>query len=153
LRIPFIPLMPPSHSINHPLHGRAFSLPEALIAVAIIGIVASIAVPMITRMPEASRQEVAENIVARLNGALTAHRQCSSDILVDAEVTGAADESTVMNILLTRDDAVPGSPLLSGAGWPSVASSDPKQPRLFWNGRFFEVIAEGNEGTGLRLPR
>jgi prepilin-type N-terminal cleavage/methylation domain-containing protein len=139
--------------MNTPVTQRAFSLPEALIAVAIVGIMSGIAVPVITKMSENSRREVADNVVARLNGVLTAHRECSTDILVDADVTGAADEAAVMTILKTRDEAVPGSPLLTGSNWPNVASSDIKRPRLFWNGRFFEVIPEGTTGTGLLIGR
>ena len=40
---------------------------EILVTVALVAILTAIAIPVITRVPEASRHEVAENMVARIN--------------------------------------------------------------------------------------
>ncbi|MGI8602841.1 MAG: type II secretion system protein [Verrucomicrobiales bacterium] len=136
----------------HALALRAgFSLVEALVAVAILGIMGAIAIPVFGRIAEVSRQEVADNVATRINGVLITHRLTSTDPVLAANHSGTADETAMMTHLRTRDDAVPGSPLLSGTGWPSVPSSDNKVPRLRWNGRFFEAIPEGTDGVGLKI--
>jgi prepilin-type N-terminal cleavage/methylation domain-containing protein len=144
------PMRQPSEApVRRPIRG--FSLVEILVTIALIAILTAIAIPVITRVPEASRQEVAENMVARINAVVTIHRQTNVDFVCDANNSDTSDEAAVMNLLMTRDEAVPGSPLLSGGNWPSVGTSDNTYPRMRWNGRFFELIPVGADGNGLRM--
>lgn len=126
-------------------------MPEVIVSIAIIGILTAIAIPVMSNIRRNSQAEVAGNIAARINGALSVHTQTGVPFVVNANNSSTADEATVMSMLTTRDEAIPGSPLLQGAGWPSTASSNSSTFRLRWDGRFFQVVPAGQAGLGLLI--
>jgi general secretion pathway protein G len=128
-----------------------FSLAELIVTIAIIGILAAIAVPVVSRTDKTGRDEVANQIVTSINRAVTTYRQCGSEITINANGSSGADEASILQLLTTRDPGVVGTPFLTGSSWPSVATDDTKTYRVTWNGRFFVVLPAGSTGTGLRI--
>jgi len=129
---------------------RGFSLPETLVTIAVIGVLTAIAIPQITKTDQAAKAEVANQVVTSINRAVSAYRQCGTEITITANSGSGADEASIMSLLMTRDAGVVGTPFLTGS-WPSVATDNTQHHRAQWNGRFFVVIPPGTNGTGLRI--
>jgi len=130
---------------------RAFSFTEVLVTIAIIGIMTAIAIPSITRTDQAAKAEVANQIVTSINRAISAYRQCASEITLNANSDTGEDEASIMALLTVADSGVVGSPFLHGPKWPHAESADDATYRVRWNGRFFEVLPPGTAGTGLKV--
>jgi prepilin-type N-terminal cleavage/methylation domain-containing protein len=128
-----------------------FSMTEMLVSIAIVGVLASIAIASISHTNAAARGEAANNVATSINRAVTAYRQCGSEITISANAGASADEQSVMSLLTTHDAGVFGSPFLRGGNWPATGSNDPATYRLLWNGQFFEVLPAGTAGTGLKI--
>jgi len=144
--------MRPPLTRPHP-HPRTpgFSLTELMICVGVVGILSAIAIPQITHTDRAARSEVANQVVTSLNRAVTGYRQCGQEITQNANGSSAADETSVMLLLTSRDPGIVGSPFLQGPSWPSVGTDQNDTYRAVWDGRFFSILPPGTEGTGLRL--
>jgi prepilin-type N-terminal cleavage/methylation domain-containing protein len=138
-----------------PKPARGFSLPEIMVTIAIVGIMASIAISQVVRTDTAARSGVANTIVTTMNRAVTAYRQCGSEVTISANADASADEASVMSLLTSYDPGVVGTPFLkAGMGdWPSVGTTTTTTYRARWNGRFFEVIPAGTAGTGLKINK
>lgn len=132
---------------------RGFSMMEALVSVGMIGLVSAIAIPVISRTDKVARDEAANQVVTGINRAVSAYRQCGSEITINANGSSGADEASVMALLTTADAGVIGSPFLVGPAWPGLESNDPQTYRVQWNGRFFVVVPPGSNGTGLHVNR
>lgn len=140
----------------------AFSLVEILVVLAIIGILASIAIPLLSGVREGSRLEAARSVVAQMNRAVAAYGQTGvtisgngpagarTTILANDDET--SDELAVLRLLTTREEGVVGSPFLQASGMPSEPSADTSRFRVRWNGQYFELVPVGEEGQGLLIP-
>ena len=128
-----------------------FSFTEVLVTVGVIGLLTAIAIPMVSRTDKAAKSEVANQIATSVNRAVTGYRQCGSEITITANGSSGADEASILSLLTTRDAGIVGSPFLTGASWPSVATDSDTTYRLEWNGRFFVVLPPGTSGTGLKV--
>lgn len=139
----------------------AFSLPEIMVSVAVIGILAGIAIPILSGVQKGARAETARAIVAQMNRAVMAYGQ--SEVAISgsgpewAKTTippledKADDEKKVMTLLTERQEGVVGSPFLQKPGMPAEESPNTQDFRARWNGAYFEVVPPGAEGTGLRI--
>ena len=126
----------------------AFSLPELLIVIATIGILAAIGIQSYRGIHAATRESVARDNLALLNRAVLHYGQTVSDVTVTPTSGSAADELAILSTLKTRDPAIPGSPYLEINFRDTVASGSDTY-RIQWNGRAFELLMPGTTGTGL----
>jgi len=127
----------------------AFSLPELLTSIAVIGILAAIAIHSYRGIQDSARETVARDNLALLNRAVLHYSQVAQDI-TDTAVSGSAtDEGAIVARLKTRDATIPGSPYLE-RNFRDTPSSSSDDYRIQWNGHAFELLRPGTTGTGLR---
>ncbi len=135
---------------TRPPRKKGFSLPEILVSIAIVGILAGLALSVFTGVSDTSQREAGSAYVETLNRAVMAYNQCGSTISIVANGASAADEQSVIALLTTEDPAIPGTPYLAG-NVPATASDDTAVMRVRWDGRYFELLAKGAAGSGLKL--
>jgi len=123
------------------------TLPEVLITIAIIGILAGVAINSFLGNVEYAREGVTADSSASLNRAVNHYIQIVGEIGVEADV-GTTDELEVVELLQTRDANLPGSPFIPGEFVVS-ASSDAEKIRVVWTGEYFRVIPVGVAGGGI----
>jgi prepilin-type N-terminal cleavage/methylation domain-containing protein len=117
---------------------RGFSLVEVLVAVAVIGILASVTVPLVTGVPDAAKKEKLEQDVVVVNNAIDAYLAAG----------GATDQLTADNVLAALKSRVyggmpaemmgPQGPFLDPVvttnatdfAWSALYTTDPR-PRFF----------------------
>lgn len=129
---------------------NAFSLPELLVTVAVLGILAAVSLPAIQGVMRGSQATLAERNVNKLNGAVQAFNQAGAEITTPAGET-TEDEREVLGFLRTRDAInLPGSPFLE-AYIQFPETSEESTFRAIWNGRFFEMRSPSQAGAGLNL--
>lgn len=127
-----------------------FSLVEALVVVATIGVLVGVCVVAFTDTLGAARSTVSGENLERLNGAVWNYNQIASRITVAADASTTNDETQVLALLQARDPMLPGSPFFTpGVSFPVTA--DATTYRMFWNGTAFQVIEPGTAGTGLLI--
>ena len=124
---------------------RAFSLTELVVVIAVLGILAAIAVPVISGLIPTQKAEVAQRNLNVLNGAVNLHAQ-SIAIITNT------DASQVMARLQTRNPMVPGTPFFSPTA-RVVITSDTASYRAVWDSstRLFRFAAPGQSGSGIDL--
>jgi type II secretory pathway pseudopilin PulG len=132
---------------------RAYSTPEIMIIVAVIGIVAAIGISVITGTVQSSKYNTASANLELLNGAVRQYAQAVNE-LTNSAGSGISDETAVFAELQADGslESRPGSPYLQ----PNLSvrsSSDSESYRAFWNGHEFELLDRGESGTGLDLLR
>ena len=131
----------------------AFSLLEIIVVVALIGVITAIAVPAYTNLSDNSRRVTSGDFVESLNRGLRSFTLANWEIQTTPVATSADDELKVIRSLQYPWPAArrkPGSPYFS-RGFNPPATSDATQYRLVWNGRNFQVLSPGTNGTGLLL--
>ena len=131
----------------------AFSLTELIITIAVIGVVASVAVVTYGNVMERSRRAVATDHLEQLNRAVANFSHACWKFPTAAVPGDTTDEYAVLRSLQWKFPAAQlklGSPYFDPKYDP-VASSNATEYRLRWNGRSFELIDRGQNGTGLRF--
>ena len=129
--------------------GRGFSLPEVLVVITVIAILAGVGIPLLVNVFGASRERVATRNLNMLNAALNTYRQSFQSFTLNA-ASDTSDELAVIGSLKYRDPMIPGTPFLN----PSlavVAMSDNSTFRAYWNGEVFALYGEGESGAGIDL--
>ncbi len=152
----------------------AFSLVEMVTVVAILGILASIAIPVYSRVAVGAKDEIAAQMVTSLNKAVGIYNMSLSTINIAANANDGADEKSILEALSSKDMAVvcaistsgaptagggvfsssAGIPFLRGTSNQCVLTSSSNLSsdyRVRWNGRYFELLRRGVAGTGLRI--
>ena len=129
-----------------------FSLVELVVAIAIIGFIASIAIVAYEKMIDGVRKSVAWDKGEILNLGLKKYSQIVHDMPTAANDSSTDDEFLVLRSLQWRDDADPtlDSPYVRQDYNPAVSSSA-EDFRLRWNGFVFEVLNPGDTGSGLKV--
>lgn len=132
-------------------HSAGYSLAEALVVIAAIGILAGIAIVGISGTRGAAGASVAKGNLNILNGAVTAMNNTGQELVLNP-APDASDELAVFTALQSRDanNPVPGSPFLP-ADLRFVAGAETNINRAMWNGRYFQLVPEGAPGTGIDL--
>lgn len=138
---------------HHREHG--YSLPEIMVTIAIVAILAGIALATFGNVNDATRQTQAENITAQLNSALKGFGQSNWDIRTTKDDSVTTDEYKVLRSLQYKPAASSGR-FDSGAPyypptWNPTASSSSSDYRVRWNGLNFQLLSPGTSGTGLKL--
>ncbi|MBE2204257.1 MAG: prepilin-type N-terminal cleavage/methylation domain-containing protein [Chthoniobacterales bacterium] len=130
-----------------------FSLTELLVVIAVLAIIAGIGIPAIIGVFSSSNQEVARRNLNVLNGAVLNFNQSNWELVL-AAASGSDDEQKIFDSLRYRaaTNPTPGSPYLpENAAF--VATSGTNTYRARWNGRMFEIVVPGTNGTGLDLMK
>jgi prepilin-type N-terminal cleavage/methylation domain-containing protein len=130
---------------------RAFSLPEILVVIAVVAVMAAIGISMMAGVFKGSSYQMAERNLNLLNGAVVAFNEGNWELVWPVD-GGSSDELAVFESLRYRapSNPTPGSPYLPPNA-TFVASSNSLTHRASWNGRMYELIPEGSNGTGLDL--
>jgi prepilin-type N-terminal cleavage/methylation domain-containing protein len=145
-------MMSPVISIKRP---RGYSMPEIMVTIAIVGVLAAIALVSFGNVNDAARMAQAENQVAQLNSAVRGFGQGNWDIRTVKDDGLTTDEFLVLRSLQFKPTASSGR-FDSGAPyfpptWNPTSSSASTEYRVRWNGRNFQLLVPGTSGTGLLL--
>jgi len=138
-----------SQIINHK-SVLAFSLPELLVTIAVIGILAAIAIQSYQGIQASARETVARDNLALLNRGLLHFSQTNWDIVLSRVDSSANDELAILHTLQWRDPTggTPGSPYIP-INFSDTVSTSTDDYRIQWNGSAFELLLPGTVGTGL----
>ena len=131
----------------------AYSLPEILVVITVIGILAAVGIPMISGLVGSSQQSTAEKNLKDLNEAVLKFGQSNWELSLPSS-SGTSDEIAIFESLQYRnpnaDYAAPGSPYFSPMMAASTSSSTDSY-RAFWNGRMYQLLTPGQPGEGIDL--
>ncbi len=130
---------------------QAFSLPELLVTLAVIGVLAAIAIPHFGNILPSTRSGVGTDGMALLNRAVLHYDQTASSISV-AAAAGSTDEEAVLTLLKDPSSGLPGAPYIP-AEFAADFSSDTDLVRLQWTGKFFKLLSVGDSGAGIVVAR
>lgn len=136
-------------------HQSAFSLVEAIITIAIIGILASIGIPAIGNVVEGSRRGVAENVVQTLNKATREFSHSQYDLRTTPVASSAGDEKLMLRTLQWRDPDLSGELNPKGpfmkTDWNPDGSTSSEDYRAEWTGSTWRLREPGEAGAGLKI--
>ncbi|MCS7008679.1 MAG: hypothetical protein N2035_07715 [Chthoniobacterales bacterium] len=123
---------------------NAVSIFELLFSILVIGIILLLIFPVIVGKQTTARSAIASAKLEELNRAVQTYSMAGKAIDLPA-----GSDSQVLNLLKQRSENVPGSPFLPHINYS--ISSDTSTFRAKWNGKNFELLSKGQEGTGLDL--
>lgn len=131
-----------------------FSLVEVIVTIGVLGVLAAIAIPVLSGVFDRSEEAVAGDHVESLNRAVTNYSHNCWKIPTAADNSSTADELTVLRSIQWTFPAADVSGIKLGSPYfdprydpaPSSSSSD---IRIRWNGKSFELLKRGTTGTGL----
>ncbi|MDF1825646.1 MAG: type II secretion system protein [Verrucomicrobiales bacterium] len=133
----------------------AFSLLEAIITIAVIGILASIGVPAIGNVVEGSRRGVSENVVQTLNKATREFSHSQYDLRTTPVPSSSGDEMLMLRTLQWRDPDLSGELNPKGpfmrSDWNPTGSTSDEHYRAEWTGSTWRLLEPGDEGAGIRI--
>ncbi len=130
------------------LHGeRGLSLPEIVIVIAVLGVLAAIIVPNISGIFSGSQDATATSNLAVLNQAVLKFNQANWDLVLAADDGSSDDEVAVFRSLQYRATNYFGSPYLS-PNITMMTNNSPTSYRAIWNGRMFQAT---NAGTTIGI--
>lgn len=126
-------------------------MPEVLVTIGVLAVVAALAVAAISGTVQSAREEAAKGNLGHLNRAVMSHSHAVSE-LTNAPTTGITDEQEIFTTLQVRSASIPGTPFLNQT-FTLVSSSDSATYRASWNGYTFELLKPGTAGTGVDLTK
>lgn len=138
-----------------PLRRRAgFSVAEMVIVITIIGILSGMVIIMVQGSYAASKEALAKSRLEMLNSALHTWSTANREIYYPPNNGNGDEELFILRTLQYRDP----NPLKAQTGSPYVPpeynpgkSSNEADFRFRWNGRLFELIQPGQDGSGLLM--
>ena len=138
-----------------PSRKAGYSLPEIMVTIAVIGIMAAIALASFGNVTDGAKLAQAQSITAKLNAAVKSFDQTNWDMPTAADDTATTDELKVLRSLQYKPAASLGSfnsaaPFYS-PNWNPTASNSTQDYRVMWNGFNFQLLTPGTVGQGLKL--
>lgn len=131
--------------------GRAgYSLVEMIVTVAVIGVMTGIMIQVFSNVKESASEVIATEVMETVNLGVKKFAQGNFKIETPADADEATDEATVLGLLQTRDNTVPGTPFVDPR-WNPVASSSNEDYRIQWAGEIFVLLTPGTEGSGIKV--
>ena len=129
----------------------AFSLPELLVTIGVIAIIATVVIINISGVDRDATLIVAERNLNLLNSAVNNFNSTRWELVLSPN-PGTSDERAIFYSLQQRDSAnpSPGSPALQTTV-PFAVTSSEEAYRGIWNGRFFQILVPGTIGEGVDL--
>ena len=129
----------------------AYSTPELMVMIAVLGIIAAIGIGMVTGTVESSRYNTAAANLEILNSAVRQYVNAVKEF-TNVPSSGISDETAVFTELKIDGsvESRPGSPYLQG-NMKIVSSSDTTTYRAFWNSNEFQMLGLGTNGVGIDL--
>lgn len=144
-------LLPAAAPPRSPL---GFSVSELVITIAILGVLAGIVIVGLNGAFGASQETLAKARVEMLNSALHRWAMAYPEMYFPANEVSTNDELYVLRALQYRnpnkEKATIGSPYVQPEYNPGNSSSS-EDFRIRWNGRRYELLRPGQEGTGLLM--
>lgn len=144
-----------SWSTAAPKNAAGYSLSELIWIIALMGILASIAIPHMAESLSNSKAVIARQKLEMMNKGVHAFAECAGFSITRTPMNSSgADETLVLHDLQTRSltNPTPGSPFVDPTYRP-VSSSDPTDYRIVWTSNFvFKLLSPGESGTGLKVP-
>lgn len=129
---------------------RATSLPELLVVISILCVLAGISIPKLTGILGVSKDQVAIDMAEMANRAVDHYSQAKQDMPIAEDDSDTVDEILVWHNLTTRDSSIPGSPFLPDT-FPSTTSDSADAYRLQWTGKNFRLLTPGVVGSGIQV--
>ena len=133
-------------------HG--FSVTEMVITIAILGVLAGVVIVSMNGSFSASQETLAKARVEMLNSALHRWAMAYPEMYFPVNSGSTNDELYVLRALQYRDPdadkAAIGSPFVPPEYNPRDSSSSADY-RISWNGRGYQLLRPGQEGTGLLM--
>lgn len=124
--------------------------------VAVIGILAAIAVPMISGLVPSANDQTARRNLNLLNGAVVAFNQSNHELVLTAAGDASDELAVIRSLQYTPPPGAegltssPGAPYFNPMARVETSSSE-ETFRAAWNGRMFEMKSAGATGTGVDL--
>ena len=106
-----------------------FSTIELLSTVAVIGILSSIMITVMSNVKDESADVIANEVKETVNLGVKKFSQIGYTIKTASDHNSAADETAILGLLQTRDITLPGSPFVR-PDWNPVASSSEDDYRI-----------------------
>lgn len=129
---------------------RATSLPELLVVISVLCVLAGISIPKLTGLLGVSKQQVAIDMAEMANRAVDHYDQAAQDMPIAEDDSDTVDEIMVWHNLTTRDSSIPGSPFLP-VTFPSTTTASTDTYRLQWTGKNFRLLEPGVAGSGIQV--
>ncbi|MFZ4775019.1 MAG: pilus assembly FimT family protein [Terrimicrobiaceae bacterium] len=132
---------------------NGMSLTEVLVVISFLAIITAVSVPSILGLVTSSSSRTAERNLNYLNGSVIAFNESNWELVLAAS-GGSDDERAIFDSLRYRapTNPAPGSPYLPPTA-TFEASTVSTTYRAKWNGRMFEIVIPGSNGTGLDLMK
>jgi prepilin-type N-terminal cleavage/methylation domain-containing protein len=129
---------------------RAFSLPEMIVVISVIGILAGIIINSFGNMPEYARRAIAYDKMEDLNRRL--HQRAVAYVLyANVPSDTNADEQILLYDMQNSWPGQPQAPYFDPTYAP-VSSANINDYRMRWAGERLEMLEPGTPGNGLKIP-
>ena len=132
---------------------EGFSLVELIVIVAIVGVLSSLAIPMIGKVTDASKESIAQNLVETLNNATKEFGHAQYPILTNGENNDSDDEELILHTLQWKDPGIPfgiAGPFMK-LDWIPATSNVTSDYRIVWSGSYWKLVKPGEAGAGLKV--
>lgn len=128
------------------------SMAEVLTVIAILGILASIAIPIIHGTFSGSQAAIARNLVETMNQAVHKFNQTNYELLSSGVAQSGLDEMLILRTMQFRDPNRPkmGAPYMR-PDWNPDVSSNINDYRVMWAGSLFQLLPPGTPGAGIKV--
>ncbi|MCB1086139.1 MAG: type II secretion system protein [Verrucomicrobiae bacterium] len=143
---------------SHHNRQRGFTLAEAIITIAVLGIIAAIGVSAFGDITSKSKDTIAQNLVETLNQATRNFSHANWDMRFTASANSSGDEMMVLRSLQWREpDGTANQKEIFYKGpymradWNPDTSSDTADWRIQWTGSSWKLLKPDVAGAGLKV--